>query len=199
MSITAQQIEYAQAFANRVGVGLEVDGKLGPNTRRFVATFQDAYQLDGTRLAHDGIPGQATAEAMLHCRENGYRLSANFTVAEFLTKGDRRVTAQNPVFLVTRGQVAALQRLRDMIGRPLYLLSTYRDPAHNRTVGGAANSMHLYGAAADIDRPRTGREVTEAEARACGFTGIGMLSKARPGRDVIHVDTRPSVARWFYT
>ena len=35
-------------------------------------------------------------------------------------------------------------------GRPVYINSGYRTPQHNEKVGGAKNSYHMYGAAADI-------------------------------------------------
>lgn len=197
--VSEDRIARAQRFALELGVPLTVDGRLGSQTKRFVRTFQDAYQIGGVRLVVDGLPGGKTEQAMDQCRTAGFLLSKNFGARAFLTKGERRVTSQNAVWLVTREHVAALQRLRDLIGQPLYLLSTYRDPVHNKKIGGATNSQHIYGLASDIDRPRTGREITEAEARRCGFNGIGMEKRSQPGRHVIHVDVRPSPARWFYT
>lgn len=44
-----------------------------------------------------------------------------------------------------------LDPLREAWGRPLRVSSGYRCPALNRLVGGAANSHHLRGMAADID------------------------------------------------
>lgn len=196
--VSEDRVARAQTFANRIGVRLVVDGKNGWRTQRFVKTFQDAFQLNGTTLVVDGLPGGKTEQAMNRCEAAGYLLAPNFRCQEFLTKGARVVDSQNYVWRVSREHVAALQRLRDLIKRPLYLISTYRDPAHNRAVGGATNSQHLYGLASDIDRPRTSRPITEAEARSCGFRGVGMAAAARPGLDVIHVDVRSTDARWYY-
>lgn len=200
---TKAQIELAQRLAWDCGIVLgDMPGVAGYRTTRWVRTFQDAFQLD--RWAHnplrpDGDPGPQTEAALVRCFESGRRVSENFGFAEFRTKGSKNVSFKNHGIRVTRLQVASLQALRDLIGQPLFLLSTYRDPDHNRAIGGASRSQHLFGKGADIDRPRTGREITEAEARKCGFGGVGMLSSSRPGRDVIHVDTRASSARWFYT
>lgn len=46
--------------------------------------------------------------------------------------------------------VNVLQPLRDAYGKPLYVNSGFRCERLNKAVGGAANSQHLYGQAADI-------------------------------------------------
>lgn len=44
-----------------------------------------------------------------------------------------------------------LDPLREWYGRPIYVNSGYRCPELNQAVGGAENSYHLHGMAADID------------------------------------------------
>ena len=46
--------------------------------------------------------------------------------------------------------VQALQDLRDLLGKPIHVLSGCRCPAHNVAVGGAGGSQHLLGKASDI-------------------------------------------------
>jgi uncharacterized protein YcbK (DUF882 family) len=46
--------------------------------------------------------------------------------------------------------VKALQELRNMLGKPVHVLSGCRCEAHNQAVGGAGGSQHLLGKAADI-------------------------------------------------
>lgn len=76
----------------------------------------------------------------------------------------------------------ALERLRDLCGdRPLLIVSGTRSAAENAAVGGAKQSQHLYGRAADIPASYA----TVAQAADAGFTGIG--SK---GPWAIHVDVR---------
>lgn len=43
-----------------------------------------------------------------------------------------------------------LDPLREAYGKPIVVTSGYRCPALNKAVGGASNSQHLYGYAADI-------------------------------------------------
>ena len=143
--------------------------------------------------------GFRTMMAVAHSRNDRHGVTDHFVYSEFLTKGSRTPTWQNHVLRLERPLVISLERLRVAIGQPLHILSAYRDPGHNKRIGGAAQSQHLFGKAVDIDRPKTNREITERDARAVGLRGIGMLAASRPGRDVIHCDVRATDTRWFYT
>ena len=78
-------------------------------------------------------------EAWSRTRDGTRKLSANFTVAEFACKD-----GSDPVF-VDSSLAALLQKIRDHFGRPVVITSGYRTAAHNKSVGGAAYSQHLYG------------------------------------------------------
>lgn len=112
------------------------------------------------------------------------RISEHFVQEEFQSKGDGSVRVEARL-------VYRLEKLRAICGgRPLRIISGYRDPAHNVKVGGASNSRHLHGDAADIPRGYA----TVEQARAAGFTGIG-----RSGPWATHVDARPGPRReWSY-
>lgn len=43
-----------------------------------------------------------------------------------------------------------LERLRTIVGKPIYVTNAYRCPEHNAAVGGVSNSQHVHGTAADI-------------------------------------------------
>jgi hypothetical protein len=117
-----------------------IDGLNGPATRTAVARFQLAY---GWRnIAVDGQYGPQTVAALGQVRDSG-RLSPNFTVAECRSKGDGTAW-------VHRDLLGALERLRASVGRPLGLVSAWRDPAHNRRVGGARTSQHTFGASPEL-------------------------------------------------
>jgi murein L,D-transpeptidase YcbB/YkuD len=78
--------------------------------------------------------------------------------------------------------------------RPVTVNSGYRTAAHNRRVGGAANSYHIRGQAADIAvaglLPSDAAEAAEWALFAAGLTGgIGLY------RDFVHVDVRDSLWR----
>src|SRR5713226_6879980 len=75
-----------------------------------------------------------------------------------------------------------LECIRARAGRPLPIVSGYRSQTTNRAVGGAPDSRHLHGDAADIP----GGFATADEAHGCGAVGVG--EHAGWG---VHVDVRP--------
>jgi uncharacterized protein YcbK (DUF882 family) len=75
--------------------------------------------------------------------EDGERLSENFAAKEFACRCCGKV-------LVHPELVRKLQALRSAAGAPVVIASGYRCAGHNRECGGAVNSYHLYGMAADI-------------------------------------------------
>jgi uncharacterized protein YcbK (DUF882 family) len=83
-----------------------------------------------------------------------------------------------------------LERIRRQIRRPLPIIVGYRCPIHNEQVGGAADSQHMYGRAADLPAGL----LTPTAARACGAIGIGIV-----GMSAIHIDVREGPpATWRY-
>ncbi|MCA3180941.1 MAG: D-Ala-D-Ala carboxypeptidase family metallohydrolase [Burkholderiaceae bacterium] len=86
-------------------------------------------------------------------------LSPNFTLDELLLSqtATRRGIDNTPTATIIaelqRLAQTILQPLRDHLGRPVVVSSGYRSPALNRAVGGAQNSDHMYGRAADITVP----------------------------------------------
>lgn len=171
------QVRTAQKALNANGFPCgAVDGKHGPRTREAVVRFQQAF----LRTSHDHGPlavnGQLDA-ATLGALTQLSRLSWNFTTAEM-----RERTPGGPCY-IRRELIFALELLRATTRRAIPILSGYRGPAHNARVGGARNSLHLYGLAADIPGSAG---ITLAQARAVGmFSGIGTL-----GGIVRHVDMR---------
>lgn len=112
------------------------------------------------------------------------QLTPHFHSDEFLDSGSR-ARRDPPTMLL-----GVLEHLRGQIGRPLRIVSGYRTPETNKRVGGAADSRHVHGDAADIP---TGL-VRLHQAEAAGATGIG----TKDGW-VLHVDVRPGgPARWTY-
>lgn len=84
-----------------------------------------------------------------------------------------------------------LQRLRNMMGEPLRIMSGHRCAEHNAAVGGAPNSMHLK-MAFDIAIEGHDRLDLYSAARAVGFNGFGFMDNG------LHVDRRPIAAHWDY-
>lgn len=88
--------------------------------------------------------------------------------------------------------VAALERLRDALGRPIVVNSAVRCAAHNAVVGGSKNSQHTYGKACDIRVAPHERWEVLAHAFKIGFTGVGIY------QSFVHVDVRDSTpASWL--
>lgn len=80
------------------------------------------------------------------------RLTKHFTLAELCvtTKAlDNTPDAEAKAWLLDLAQ-AILQPLRDHVGVPVNVSSGYRSGAVNRAVGGAKNSQHRLGQAADF-------------------------------------------------
>lgn len=84
------------------------------------------------------------------------KLSKNFTSEELTrsTTAQRLHINNEPSVKVltnlTHLATNVLQPLRDAWGQPIVVSSGYRNEELNKTVGGAKNSQHLYGEAADI-------------------------------------------------
>ncbi|MFA6721231.1 MAG: D-Ala-D-Ala carboxypeptidase family metallohydrolase [Candidatus Cloacimonadaceae bacterium] len=89
--------------------------------------------------------------------------------------------------------IAALQELRERIDKPIIVLSGCRCEKHNRAVGGAKQSQHRYGRAADIKvSGRSPREVADIAEKIEYFRygGIGIYET------FTHVDVRGYRVRW---
>jgi len=159
------------------------------------------------RFWRDTFPSKAVAEHRLkqlqnrgwqgHVFEivaypNATHYSRNFTRAELDCKcGCRtpRAIARELALLA-----ADLERMRGALGHRLAILSGYRCPAHNAAVGGASQSQHMTGNAADVSVPAGHQPRYVAAAKkvlAFRMGGIGVY----PGGGV-HVDRRGWVARW---
>jgi uncharacterized protein YcbK (DUF882 family) len=87
-----------------------------------------------------------------------------------------------------------LERLRKELGHPISVISGHRCRAYNDRIGGARNSKHIEGRAADLAVPRGKQgEYVAAALRVPRFRkgGIGVYPNGG-----VHVDTRPGIARW---
>lgn len=122
------------------------------------------------------------------------KLTKNFELSEFRSKDG----AETPASVIPNLKELAinLQVLRDHLGKPVKVNSGYRSPAHNMNVGGAHNSQHLYGRAADIVVDGytpfqvagiIEKLITEGKMKD---GGLGLY------RSFVHYDVRERRARW---
>ena len=76
------------------------------------------------------------------------KLTDHFTLDEFQSKDGAAMPAEVAINIY---RVAMeLEVLRRRVGKRITINSGYRSPAHNAAVGGAQNSQHMKGTAADI-------------------------------------------------
>lgn len=85
-------------------------------------------------------------------------LSEHFTIAEMtISETAARQGIDNTPSLAVIDNLkltaATLEQIRTLVGKPVIVTSGYRSPAVNKAVGGASNSAHVLGLAADINVP----------------------------------------------
>ena len=124
------------------------------------------------------------------------KLTNNFSLSEFECK----CGCEMPAFVKENVKELAenLQVLRDVVGR-IDLTNAYRCKEHNADVGGATNSQHIKGKAADIKSntlsPSEIASITDDLMKSEKFKlgGIGIYNT------FTHVDIREYKARWSKT
>jgi zinc D-Ala-D-Ala carboxypeptidase len=89
------------------------------------------------------------------------KLSTHFALAEFTTSqtAARRGIDNTPppeVIAALHRTALGLEMVRALIQCPIHINSGYRSPALNKAIGGARNSQHTRGEAADIVAPGFG-------------------------------------------
>ncbi len=162
-----------QAALRELGWPIEVDGSFGPRTYDAVTDFQRGFAMYD--LLVDGFAGPQTHEALRHSLRTGGRCGSYFTFAEFRSKGTGWIK-------VHRQLVRGLDQYRQRYGSTA-VISAYRDPLHNTKVGGARNSQHLYGNAADVSPVASINAVRNLGL----FSGLGYQAASGLVR---HVDVR---------
>ena len=125
------------------------------------------------------------------------KLTKNFTKAEF----DSKDGAVMPMYVYSNVLKLAgeLQRLRDVVNKPIRINSAYRSPEHNAKVGGAVNSQHLFGRAADITiKDFTPKQVFDLIE---GMIVFGDMLQGGLGlyKTFVHYDVRGTKARWDFS
>lgn len=119
-------------------------------------------------------------------KDGSKKLSQNFQVKEFACKD-----GSDPI-LIAPELVTILQAIRSHFGKEVVINSAYRTPDYNKKVGGATQSQHCYGTAADIAISGVSpKDVAEfAETLLYNRGGIGIYS------GFTHIDVREIKSRW---
>ena len=120
------------------------------------------------------------------------KLSENFNVSEFACKGSGCCSTVQ----IDEKLVEYVQKIRSHFGVPVTINSGYRCPTHNKRIGGATNSYHARGMAADIAVRGVAPKEVAKYAESIGILGIGLYETDSDGY-FVHVDTRTSKSFWY--
>jgi len=122
------------------------------------------------------------------------KLTNNFTLEEFNSKCGRDIP--NNVLPNILQLAKNLQVLRDAVGKSISITSGYRSPQHNKKIGGAKDSQHVKGLAADIKV--TGMTPKEVALVIEGLIEQGKMKQGGIGiyPSWVHYDVRGTKARW---
>jgi len=123
------------------------------------------------------------------------KLTENFSLWEFKCRDGTSV----PDECMDNVQKLAdnLQILRDLIGKPIRVISGYRSPKYNRRIGGARKSQHMKAKAADIKikgmSPKEVKDLIESLIKQGKMHkgGIGLY------KTFTHYDIRGRNTRWY--
>lgn len=120
-------------------------------------------------------------------KKNAVQITKNFESTEFDCKC-KNYCATTEIDLKL---VQYLQMIRDHFGKPVTINSAYRCEKHNKNIGGASKSKHLYGQAADIKVHGVAPLKVAQYAESIGVKGIGQYS------NFVHIDTREKKFFWY--
>lgn len=114
-----------------------------------------------------------------------------FETSEFASKDGQPSTWPT---VVNPQLIELCNAVREEFGRPLKVNSGYRSPEHNEKVGGAKNSMHVLGQAADIaPLKKDMKDIADLWRIAKKLNpsgGVGLYDT------FVHLDVRGYAARW---
>jgi Peptidase M15/Putative peptidoglycan binding domain len=157
-----------------LGWPLRADGDYGPRTTAAVREFQRGFAF--STLVASGNAGPRTQAALRAAIRRGGRCSQHFSFRSFRSPGDGWIKLH-------RALVRGLEGYRAEVGAAVTVVAGYRDPAWHAAHGGALDSQHLHGTAADVAPALALERVLALRA----FSGIGY--DAATGL-VHHVDVR---------
>lgn len=140
--------------------------------------------------ARYGVTGSYAAARLIQAPADA-KLSDHFVAGEF--------APDDPTYRFLRVSPALLRKLEQLraalANRPVHITSGYRPPAYNQMVGGAPQSAHIDGVAADLYCPgvSTYELYVAADHIIAADGGVGYY----PTQEFVHVDVRDSLARWI--
>ena len=122
------------------------------------------------------------------------KITTNFSLEEFNCKDGSEMP--NDVMINIIKLAKNFQVLRDAVGKTITITSGYRSPKYNLKIGGAKDSQHIKGTAADIKvKGMTPKEVAKVIE---GLIANGKMTQGGIGiyPSWVHYDCRKIKARW---
>jgi GH25 family lysozyme M1 (1,4-beta-N-acetylmuramidase) len=164
-----------QTLLKQIGWPIEVTGSRGPKTSQAIKDFQRGFVGDpptAKPLHQDGVVDQTTEAAIRWSAANDGRCAKHFQFKEFASSHTGWIRTH-------RELVIGLEALRAHIGKPISILSGFRD--FNL---GATMSQHKFGNAMDpVDPLPSASEIAGLNV----FSGIGTFASTGLVR---HLDVR---------
>ena len=124
------------------------------------------------------------------------QLTKNFKKEEFDSKDGAEMPREVLENIKTLSKY--VQLIRNDVGVPLTINSGYRSPAHNKSVGGVANSYHVKGKASDLSSSKiTSKKLYDAILKLIADGkiyngGVGIYNT------FVHYDIGEKGRRWDY-
>ena len=163
-----------------IGYSTNVDGIFGNNTSKIVKEFQK-----DAGISNDGVVGEKTWKALDDIKiysklaDGNKSISPNFKIKEFACQDGTDTIVLHTDFIIDK-----LQKIRTHFNAPITINSAYRNPTHNKKVGGSSNSYHVKGRAFDIVVKDIAPNEVAKYAQSIGIKGIIRYSWG------VHVDSR---------
>lgn len=134
----------------------------------------------------EGTVNGISVKAYSRAKDGLKKLSANFKVNEFACQDG------SDTIFISPELVTVLQKIRTHFGKAVTINSAFRTTTHNKKVGGATYSQHLYGTAADIVVKGISPQKVAAYAETLlpNTGGIGIYD------GFTHIDVRKTKSRW---
>lgn len=177
----------ARVRAAQRDLGVKEDGYAGPLTwGALEARRPKGYVPPMPKLGGPFNRQPRAAVRRYSLRQHGpdFRLSPHFTLVEFACKDGSDEVLIHPAL------PGLLETIRAHFGAPVHINSAYRTPAHNRRVGGASDSRHVWGCAVDVTVRGATNPQVYSFARSLEPGGLGKYAS------FTHIDVDGWRRRW---
>jgi zinc D-Ala-D-Ala carboxypeptidase len=182
-----KQLQIRLAGYPNPGDALTLDGSYGPLTAAAVSRFEAAYGLPQNGIADSVVFNKIYELQDDDCTPIHFSYEELNDCNTTWAGGKVSATQAKANALVTMWKLEAMRHaLND---NPIRVTSGFRSTSCNASAGGASDSRHLYGDAADLGKTPNSLCTMAQEARKHGFMGI--LGPGYPDHDDhVHTDMR---------